>query len=129
MLGRGGQRSFKATAVWMGFSLGLSYLNAVPDNKAVYFKSSSDYVIVELRDIFVTRSHLSKGLIVVRFRKRFLFTRIPLLKQLMKSETFPPTSCIGDQGHTFVVFSPSSLVSGGAKFASLSQFQNHRRFL
>lgn len=53
----------------MGFSLGLSYLNAVPDNKAVYFKSSSDYVIAELRDIFVTRSHLSKGLIVEWFRK------------------------------------------------------------
>lgn len=66
MLGRGGQRSFKA-AVSMAFGLGLSYLNVVPDNKAVYFKSSSDYVIVKLRDVFVARSHPSIGLIVEWF--------------------------------------------------------------
>lgn len=102
----------------MGF--GLSYLNVVPDNKAVYFKSSSDYVIVELRGIFVTRSHLSKGRIVEWFRELFLFIRITLLKQLMKSETFSPAQKCGLS---------SSLVPVGAKFASLSQFQDHRGFL
>lgn len=95
VLDRGGQWSFQATAVWLGFSFSLSYLNVVPYNKAVDFKSSSDYMIVKLRDIFVTRSHLGKGLIEEWFRKLFLFIRIPLLKQLMTSETFSPAGRIG----------------------------------